>query len=95
MNIAQRVESLETDSLKDARQRLTSFEGKMSEVYLREIFKLIPENLRPAERQTFQAYDGVNNLFNMAYEILSWKVQSLGQREARALSRLSSLCPGG
>lgn len=74
LNIVQRVESLETDSLKDARQRLTSFEGKMSELYLREIFRLIPEKLRPAERQTFQDYDGVNNIFNLAYKILSWKV---------------------
>ena len=26
-------------------------------------------------RATFKAYDGVNNIFNLAYEILSWKVQ--------------------
>jgi len=25
-------------------------------------------------RRTFKAYDGVNNTFNLAYEILSWKV---------------------
>jgi CRISPR-associated protein Cas1 len=74
MNIRQKVESLVSDNLKDARQRLTSFEGKMSEVYLREIFKLIPEKLRPTERKAFQAYDGINNIFNLAYEILSWKV---------------------
>jgi len=26
-------------------------------------------------RATFKAYDGVNHNFNLAYEILSWKVQ--------------------
>ena len=25
-------------------------------------------------RKTFKAYDGVNNIFNLAYEILKWKV---------------------
>jgi CRISPR-associated protein Cas1 len=25
-------------------------------------------------RRTFKAYDGVNNLFNLGYELLSWKV---------------------
>ncbi|MFC1488062.1 CRISPR-associated endonuclease Cas1 [Thermoproteota archaeon] len=25
-------------------------------------------------RKNFKAYDGTNNIFNLAYEILSWKV---------------------
>jgi CRISPR-associated endonuclease Cas1 len=43
-------------------------------VYFKQIFSLIPEKLRPAERKTFQAYDGINNIFNLAYEALSWRV---------------------
>jgi CRISPR/Cas system-associated endonuclease Cas1 len=35
---------------------------------------LIPVSLRPDSRRTFKAYDGVNNVFNLAYEMLSWKV---------------------
>jgi CRISPR-associated protein Cas1 len=31
--------------------------------------------VRPDRRRTFKAYDGVNNIFNLAYEVLSWKVQ--------------------
>lgn len=31
--------------------------------------------MRPDRRRTFKAYDGANNIFNLAYEILSWKVQ--------------------
>jgi CRISPR-associated protein Cas1 len=43
-------------------------------MYFEQIFSLIPEKLRPAERKTFQAYDGINNIFNLAYEALSWRV---------------------
>jgi CRISPR-associated protein Cas1 len=35
---------------------------------------LIPEEFRPEKRRGFKAYDGVNNIFNLAYEVLSWKV---------------------
>jgi CRISPR-associated protein Cas1 len=30
--------------------------------------------VRPDNRRTFKAYDGLNNLFNLGYELLSWKV---------------------
>jgi CRISPR-associated protein Cas1 len=40
----------------------------------KQIFQLIPERIRPEGRKTFKAYDGVNNLFNLAYELLAWKV---------------------
>jgi CRISPR-associated protein Cas1 len=43
-------------------------------MYFSQIFKLFSEKLRPARRQTFKAYDGLNNIFNLAYEVLSWKV---------------------
>jgi CRISPR-associated protein Cas1 len=36
---------------------------------------LFPEQPGPESRKTFNAYDGVNNIFNLGYEILSWKVQ--------------------
>ena len=74
MNIPQRVENLESDSLQDLRLRLTGLEGKFSDMYFKQIFSLTPEDLRPAERKTFQAYDGINNIFNLAYEALSWRV---------------------
>jgi CRISPR-associated protein Cas1 len=56
------------------RRELISIEGKFDEHYFREIFGLLPETMRPDWRKTFKAYDGVNNLFNLGYEILSWKV---------------------
>jgi CRISPR-associated protein Cas1 len=38
------------------------------------LLQLIPERIRPVGRKTFKAYDGVNNLFNLDYELLAWKV---------------------
>ena len=35
---------------------------------------MFPKKLRPKARRTFKAYDGMNNTFNLAYEVLSWKV---------------------
>jgi CRISPR-associated protein Cas1 len=32
--------------------------------------------LRSAQRKGFKAYDGTNNLFNLAYEVLQWKVHN-------------------
>jgi CRISPR-associated protein Cas1 len=43
-------------------------------MHFKHIFRLIPDNLRPDRRRGFKAYDGVNNIFNLAYEMLSWKV---------------------
>jgi CRISPR-associated endonuclease Cas1 len=73
-NVPQRVENLESEDLKDARQKLTSLEGKYSEVYFKQIFGLIPEKLRPAERKGFRAYDGINNVFNFGYYVLKCRV---------------------
>ncbi len=72
--LKQTVESVESTDMKGFRQRLTGIEGKCSENYFQQIFQLIPEKLRPEGRRKFQAYDGINNLFNLAYEMLSWKV---------------------
>ena len=49
-------------------------EAKFSQFYFKELLQLIPESIRPEGRKTFKAYDGVNNLFNLAYELLAWKV---------------------
>jgi CRISPR-associated protein Cas1 len=50
------------------------FEAMQTKVYFQQLFSLLPKKLKPKSRQTYNAYDGVNNLFNLAYEILSWKV---------------------
>jgi CRISPR-associated protein Cas1 len=56
------------------RRRINGLEGKYTQRYYKYLFNLIPEKIRPSKRETFMAYDGVNNLFNLSYEILAWKV---------------------
>jgi CRISPR-associated protein Cas1 len=70
----ERVKNLELESLNQLRRKLSTYEGHVSKVYFQQIFNLFSEGLRPENRRTFKAYDGVNNLFNLGYELLSWKV---------------------
>ncbi|MEM2111438.1 MAG: CRISPR-associated endonuclease Cas1 [Candidatus Bathyarchaeia archaeon] len=72
-SINQIIESLEESDLRALRKRLLSIEGKHGEYYFRQIFQLLPENLRPVKRVGFKAYEGINNTFNLAYTILFWK----------------------
>jgi CRISPR-associated protein Cas1 len=74
-SVLEKVKNLEASNAKRFRTRLMAIEGHFSDRYFNQIFGLIPEPLRPERRRTFKAYDGVNNIFNLAYEILSWKVQ--------------------
>jgi CRISPR-associated protein Cas1 len=62
------------NDLKKLRYNLTNYEAHCSEYYFKEVFGLIPDRIRPLNRKTFKAYDGINNLFNLGYEVLSWKV---------------------
>jgi CRISPR-associated protein Cas1 len=71
----QSVKDLEADDMLTFRRKLMAIEGHCSDRYFSQIFTLLPQELRPNRRKTFKAYDGVNNIFNLAYEILSWKIQ--------------------
>jgi CRISPR-associated protein Cas1 len=63
---------------------------------------LIPESLGPEHRKTFKAYGGINNIFNLAYEVLSWKVHQaliraklepyLGFLHSTAMGKPSLIC---
>jgi len=70
----QRVKNLEIDDLTQFRKKLLAYESHASRAYFQRIFSLFSESVRPEGRRTFKAYDGVNNLFNLGYELLSWKV---------------------
>ena len=56
------------------KRKLMSYESMFSKRYFSQIFQLFDEEIRPNGRSTFLAYDGLNNTFNLAYEILRWKV---------------------
>jgi CRISPR-associated protein Cas1 len=70
-----RIDAIETEDLKTFRRKLMQIEAKFSQFYFKQILQLIPEKIRPERRWGFKAYDGVNNLFNLAYELLAWKVR--------------------
>jgi len=67
-SVLERIESI------DRERNLLTYEGGRSRYYFLRIFKLFNEELRPQYRWSFKAYDGLNNLLNLAYEILRWKV---------------------
>jgi len=73
-NFKEKIENIHVETLDKIRSRLHGIEGRHSERYFNQIFQLLPEPIRPESRKKFKAYDGVNNVFNLAYEILSWKV---------------------
>jgi CRISPR-associated protein Cas1 len=74
-SIIEKVNNLKAQDMVKLRVRLNSVEGHFTANYFSQVFSLIPQSLRPETRKTFKAYDGINNLFNLAYEVLAWKVQ--------------------
>jgi CRISPR-associated protein Cas1 len=73
-SVIEEIDKLKGEDISKFRFRLMCIEGHFSDRYFKQILSLIPEPLRPDRRRTFKAYDGINNVFNLAYEILSWKV---------------------
>lgn len=70
----EKIENLKGESLDRVRAKLHGIEGRYTKRYFDQIFDLLPEPIRPEHRKGFKAYDGTNNIFNLAYEMLSWKV---------------------
>jgi CRISPR-associated protein Cas1 len=95
-SIMEKVKNLKEEDCSKLRTRLMSIEGHFSERYFDQIIGLIPESVRPDRRRTFKAYDDVNNIFNLAYEILSWKVQHalIKAKLERYLGFLHSIAKG-
>ena len=96
------IDRSETKSLELLRRRLTGIEGKHTQRYYKQIFGLFPEQIKPEKREGFMAYDGMNNLFNLAYEILAWKIHKaliraklepyLGFLHSNQMAKLSLVC---
>jgi CRISPR-associated endonuclease Cas1 len=71
----EKIEKLNYEKMNPTlRRRLMAYESKFTKHYFNQVFSLFPEKIKPEGRRTFKAYDGTNNLFNLAYEMLSWKV---------------------
>ena len=69
-----KVEHLEFSNLRKTRQSLQGLEGHSAKNYFSKIFQLFPECIRPKTRETYMAYDGLNNIFNFAYYILECRI---------------------
>ncbi|MHA1974417.1 MAG: CRISPR-associated endonuclease Cas1 [Candidatus Hodarchaeales archaeon] len=70
LQVVERVNELNPNSM---RKKLMSLEAKHAKYYFRQVFKLFPREIRPHYRASYNAYDGANNMFNLAYRILFWK----------------------
>ncbi len=73
-SVIQSIRNAKVDNYQSLRKRLMGIEGKSSERYFNQIFYVFQESIRPSCRKKFKAFDGVNNLFNLSYKILSSKV---------------------
>jgi len=72
-SIDQKLEEIQIPQLSLLRKKLIGLEGKFGRYYFKQVFKLFPKEIRPDYRSSYRAYDGVNNIFNLAYRILFWK----------------------
>jgi CRISPR-associated protein Cas1 len=56
------------------RGRVLRVEGQYAQHYFRQVYSLFPEGIRPLARVSYEAYVGLNNVFNLCYTFLKWKV---------------------
>jgi CRISPR-associated protein Cas1 len=73
-SIQEKIKNLKDDDKTRLRTRLMSIEGHFSDTYFSQILSLVPNTIRPETRKTWKAFDGFNNILNLCYEVLSWKV---------------------
>ncbi len=73
-SVIQSIKKLPTENYTSLRRKLTGLEGRSAYRYFKQILDLFQESIRPECRKKFKAFDGVNNLFNLGYKILSSKV---------------------
>jgi len=72
--VFEKINELKADRLSFLQRQLNTIEGHSSRRYFQQIFGLLPEFLKADKRTTFKAYDRMNNMLNLGYSVLSWKV---------------------
>jgi CRISP-associated protein Cas1 len=73
-SFAEKINNLEAKDLKILRRKLLAIEGHEQLQYFNQVFSLFNESVRPEGRKTYKAYDAINNVFNLCYKDLSWRV---------------------
>lgn len=74
MRVKETIDRIDSDKLSLVRKQLLSIEGRCTDFYFHQIFQLLPKTLMIDRRRTYKAYDGINNIFNLCYTVLKWKV---------------------
>ena len=65
---------LYAENISKIRHKLVSIEGKYTRHYWKQIIPLFPKFLQINKRDGYRAFDAGNNVCNIAYEVLRWKV---------------------
>jgi len=73
-SVFEKIKKLDETDMRVLRRKLLYLEGSVAKFYFKQIFELFNASVKPSNRRTFKAYDGINNLFNLAYTLLFWKV---------------------
>jgi len=73
-SLIERVKSLEENDARALRIKLTNIESVCSRNYFDQVFGMFYDYLRPEGRKGYKAFDKLNNLLNLGYELLSWRV---------------------
>jgi CRISPR-associated protein Cas1 len=68
------IEGFLENDLTMLRSNVLRVEGKYAQHYFRQLYSLFPEGIRPVARVSYEAYAGLNNVFNLCYTFLKWKV---------------------
>lgn len=72
--INRQISAIPKSDLKTFRRKLIAIEARCAKMYFDRIFSLFPENIRPENRRSRKAYDGINNVFNFGYYVLKCRV---------------------
>jgi CRISPR-associated protein Cas1 len=72
--VMETIKNLESTDIRTLRNKLTNIEGLCATKYFDQVFGLFTESVRPERRKGYKAYDGINNLYNLSYKVLSWKI---------------------
>lgn len=72
----EQIAKLYAEHIDKIRTKLHAVESKYARHYFKQIIGLFPQQLRKnwKTREGYRAYDSLNNLFNIAYELLQWKI---------------------
>jgi CRISPR/Cas system-associated endonuclease Cas1 len=87
------IHNVKFESLKVTRRKMMAIEAHNSKAYFSQIFSLFPEKLRPQTRETYNAYDGIEQRLQFCLLCLRMQdSQSASKSQTRTLFGFSAFC---